>query len=410
MGKTVFEESFEEMLELDKNLDVNEMLNSLPAINTELKEEPEVEEDEAKKEVKQEPLKDINKVLDKEVKKVVKKDEAEEVIEKQDDKAPAPNELTAVEKSSDSPFTVIFAKDLVQQGLISSFDETKFLEKVKDVGEATALRDLIKGEIEENINAAKEDLDEGYQQYLSLIGKGVPAESASSLLDLKNQFESIKVDELAKEENVELRKKVITDYYKLTTSMTDAKIEKLVQSSIDMGDDVEDSKEYLATLKTAIKEQIQAEEAEANHQATIRAEENNRIRESLKETCNTLEPVIPGVEINKQTRVKMYENLTKEVKDSKGRITNPLWAKRAEDPIYFDARLAYLLETGFFEKGKPWEKAGKAKTTKEVSELEKILESKRNTGSTSGHPAVFNVEQEKTTRDNIESMRGIFGK
>jgi hypothetical protein len=105
----------------------------------------------------------------------------------------------------------------------------------------------------------------------------------------------------------------------------------------------------------------------------------------------------------------MYEALTKEVRDSKGRITNSLWSKRAEDPIFFDSKLAYLLETGFFEKGKAWTKASMSKTTKEVSELEKALSSKRNTGSSIGSHVTLNIEQEKTARDNIDSMRGIFG-
>jgi len=408
MAKGVFDQSIEDMLELDKSLDINSMLESIPAIETKVEDKedkPDPEPEKEEKPVKESKL-DINKVLSE-----TDKETKEEVDENHDEKekAPATNEQSTND-TSDAPFTVIFAKDLVQQGLISSFDEADFVKQTKEVGEATALRNLIKEEIEQNIEAAKEDLDTGYKEYLTLIGKGVPADTASSLVDLKTQFESIKEDELTKEENVELRKKVMTDYFKLTTSMTDAKINRLVQSSIDLGDDIEDAKEYLGTLKSAIKEQLKAEEDEANRIAALKADENKRIMDSLKDTINTMEDVIPGVGINKQTKTKMYEALTKEVRDSKGRITNSLWAKRAEDPIFFDSKLAYLLETGFFEKGKVWTKASMSKTTKEVSELEKVLSSKKNTGSSIGNHVTLNIEQEKTTRDNIESMRGIFGK
>lgn len=407
MAKGVFDQSIEDMLELDKSLDINAMLDSIPAIDsTEDKDEDPKPDDKPKPEDKQ-PQLDINKVLDKTLKEPEK--QVDKDVDEQDEVAPATNEKST-EDTSDAPFTVIFAKDLVQQGLISSFDEKEFANQTKELGEATALRNLIKSEIEQNIEAAKEDLELGYKEYLTLIGKGVPVETASNLVDLKNQFEAIKSDDLAKEENVELRKKVMTDYFKLTTSMSDAKIDRLVQSSIDLGDDIEDSKEYLDTLKVAVKEQLKAEEAEAARVSALKADENKRIMDSLKDTINTLDDVIPGVGINKQTRTKMYEALTKEVQDSKGRITNPLWAKRAEDPIFFDSKLAYLLETGFFEKGKPWTKASLSKTTKEVSELEKVLSSKKNTGSSMGSPVILNIEQEKTTRDNIESMRGIFGK
>ena len=173
---------------------------------------------------------------------------------------------------------------------------------------------------------------------------------------------------------------------------------------------ISDFKEYLTTLKSAIKEQIETEEAEAVKARAIKADENKRVLENLKDTINTMEDIIPGLGINKQTKVKMYESLTKEVQDAKGRITNPLWAKRAEDPLFFDSRLAYLLETGFFEKGKPWNKAGQAKVTKEVSTLEKALEGKKNTRTTTGSPVIINLEQDKTSQDNIDSMRGIFGR
>lgn len=406
MAKGVFDQSIEDMLELDRSLDINTMLESLPAIDSDDEKPDEENDSEPGEDKKSKSRVDINDVFSK-----LEKDSGETVDDVGDkvEKAPATNDTT-VEKTSDAPFTVIFAKDLVQQGLISSFDEEDFIKQTNELGEATALRNLIKEEIEQNIEAAKGDLEAGYKEYLALIGKGVPVDTASSLIDLKNRFDEIKEEDIDNEENVDLRKKIITDYFKLTTSMSESKIKRLVQTSVDLGDDIEDAKEYLGILKAAVKDQIKAEEEEAGRIAALKADENKRIMDSLKDTINTMDNVIPGVGINKQTKTKMYESLTKEVRDSKGRVTNALWAKRAEDPIFFDSRLAYLLETGFFEKGKPWTKASTSKTTKEVSELERVLNSKKNTGSSVGSPPLFNIEQEKSARDNIESMRGIFGK
>lgn len=411
MTKGVFNQSLDEMLEIDKGLDINQVLSTIPAIEKEQESTDKVDTDSKEDKEETPSLNDINKILEKQIIQTVKdKEKVDEVVEeikKTDDEAPATNEQTT-ETSSDAPFTVIFAKDLVEQGLLSSFDEQKFLDESKEQGEATALRNLIKSEIEANIEAAKSDLDSGYQEYLSLIGKGVPVDTAGSILELKTQFDSIKSEELDKEENTELRKKIMIDYFKLTTSMSDAKINKTVQSSIDLGDDVEDSKEYLATLKGLIKEQIETEEAEAQKQMELRKEENRRTLENLKDTINTIDEVIPGVGINKQTKIKMYETLTKEVQDSKGRITNALWAKRAEDPIFFDSRLAYLYETGFFEKGKAWNKASQAKVTKEISALEKAIS--KSTAAKTGTPVIRSSEQTKTEKDNIDAMRGIFTK
>lgn len=407
MSKGVFEQNIDEMLEFDKELDVNSLLESIPAIETtpEKKEEV-VEDDKGKKDV---PLKDINKVLEKQSAdiedKPAEEDEVKDIIK---DDAPDPN--VQPENASDALFTVIFAKDLVSQGLLSSFDEAKFLEESKAVGEAEALRNLIKNEIESNIEAAKSDLDVGYQEYLNMIGKGVPAETAGNLVELKNKFDTIKIEDLSKEENVEIRRKVMTDYFKLTSSMPDNKIEKIVQSSIDLGDDIDDSKEYLNTLKTLIGEQISLEETEAAKQRKLVEDENRRSIEALKESINSLNEVIPGIPINKQTKNQMFEAITKPVQDNKGRTTNALWSKRAEDPKFFDERLAYLYATGFFEKDKPWTKAAQSKTTKEISELERALKSKNNTESKVGNPILRGIQQDKTTKDNIDSMRDIFGK
>jgi hypothetical protein len=79
--------------------------------------------------------------------------------------------------------------------------------------------------------------------------------------------------------------------------------------------------------------------------------------------------------------------------------------------MFFDSRIAYLLETGYFEKGKTWNKLTQAKTTTEISELEKALQNKSNTASRVGsHVLKSLTEEDKTSKNNIDSMRGIFNK
>jgi hypothetical protein len=408
--KDVFDESLEDILEFDQELDVNSMLDAIPTIDKDdpVIEEPEDTEDKnkVKEPEKKEPkLKDVNKVLEKEVKKPEDKKVDEEIDT--DDKAPA-NLETQHDETSDAPFTVIFARDLVKQGLLSSFDEDKFLEDSKTLGDAEALRSLIRNEIDTNLEAAKSDLDAGYQEYLRLMTGGVPQETAGSLIELKTRFDKINVADLEKEDNTDLRKQILTDYFKLTTSMSDKKIEKLVQTSVDLGEDIDDAKEYLNNLKGLVKEQITAEEEQAKEQTRLQEEEDRRRIEILKDDINATGEIIAGVAINKQTKNQMFEAITKPVQDSKGRTTNAIWAKRAEDPMFFDERLAYLYATGFFEKGKPWNKVAQVKTTKEISDLEKALAKQKNTTGTIGTPVLRSPEQEKTIKDNIDSMRGIF--
>jgi len=413
-SKGVFDQSLDEMLELDRELDINMILDATPALESDEPEKKKADDVKDKSDKKDVSLKNINKVLDEqsaELEQDTEKvdDEVEKTKEKEDDEASASLEKSTDKTSSDAPFTVIFARDLVAQGLLSSFDENKFNEESKELGEAEALRNLIKNEININVDAAKADLDEGYQEYLELVGKGIPQETAGSLLDLKSRFDGIKADDLSKEENVELRRQVMTDYLKLTTSMPNKKIDKLVQSSIDLGEDVDESKENLTTLKKLVTDQIAEEKAEADTQRKLAEEENRRSIEALKENINALSEVIPGVAINKQTKVQMFEAITKPVQDSRGRTTNAVWAKRSEDPIFFDERLAYLYATGFFDKNKPWTKASQAKVTKEITGLEKAIKDRSNTGGKVGSPVLKTPEEDKKVKDNIESMRGIFG-
>ena len=51
--------------------------------------------------------------------------------------------------------------------------------------------------------------------------------------------------------------------------MPDKKIEKAVQSSIDLGDDIEDSKEYLTALKGLVSDQLKSETEAAERQQKL---------------------------------------------------------------------------------------------------------------------------------------------
>jgi hypothetical protein len=409
MSKTdVFNTDFSEMSELDNTLDVNEIFADQPAI-----EDPEKTVEEEKK-IEDEPTEkvedpsvelDINKVLesskpvDEGTKEDVKKDEIT------DDGAPASKRIENL-SSSDAPFTIIFARDLDKQGLLSSFDEDKFTKAIEDNGEATALRELLQAEVNSNIEAAKQDLDAGYQDYLKMVGKGVAPTEAGSLLELKERFNAISTEQLEEDDNIEKRKALITDYFSLTTQMSTEKIKQLVNRSVDMGDDVEDSKEYLEALKKLVTNNIKQQEDNAVEQTKRNDLAKTERLEELRDGINAINEIIPGQKVNKQTKQEMYGMLIKPVQDKNGRTTNQIWAKRAEDPMFFDSRIAYLLHTGYFEKDKPWDKIKNIKTSKEASELEDYLSSKNNTGSRSGMN--LNLEkQDQNLRDIIKATGSI---
>ena len=416
MSKTeVFNTDFSEISQIDDTLDVNEIFAVQPAIGDDP--EKDVKKDEKPGDDPDDDTKDtkdtkdpsveanINKVLEdtKTDDDGVKEDKDDKGII--DDKAPASKQIDDF-SSSNAPFTIIFARDLDKQGLLSSFDEEVFTKAIEKDGEATALRNLIQAEVTSNIEVAKQDLDAGYQDYLNMVGKGVTPEAAGNLLELKERFNSIDADKLIEDDNTKQRREIITDYFNLTTQMSDAKVKDFVDRSFDMGNDVEDSKEYLETLKLMVTKNITQQEETAKEQQKLNDQAKQQRLEELKDDINAINEIIPGQKLNKQTKQDMYGMLIKPVQDKDGRTTNQLWAKRAEDPMFFDARVAYLLHTGYFEKDKPWDKIKNIKTSKEASELEDYLSDKSNTASRSGINLSLG-KQDQNLRDIIKSTGSI---
>jgi hypothetical protein len=184
--------SFEDIVEKDDMLDVNAILGGAPPPTPqEDKKEEDNEEDKNTPKEKEEPLLDVNSALQG-IKDLVEDKESEDPEDKEDDtkktediveddtedSTPDHKETDDTPSSSDAPFAIIFARDLSGRGLLSEFDEDEFKSTVDEHGEAEALRQLIQKEVTTNVEAAKTDFDEGYQQYLGLLGKGVPQEQA----------------------------------------------------------------------------------------------------------------------------------------------------------------------------------------------------------------------------------------
>lgn len=407
--------SFEDIVEKDDMLDVNAILAGAPPTTTPKKDDEPVDDKKTDDSKKDEPILDVNKALagiDDIVDDITdpnKKDDDDDddtsKVKDTEDSTPDHKDTDDTPSSSDAPFAVIFARDLSGRGLLSAFDEDEFKSTVEEKGEAEALRELIQGEVTSNVDAAKKDFDDGYQNYLELLGKGVPQEQADGLTVLKDFFDSVEEDKL--EENEELRKDVMTRHLRATTQLTDARIKKMIDRSVDLGDDLEDAKEAVTEMKDRIGEEITNVKEQAKATEKENKAEQDRQLKILRENVDAMSEVIPGQKINKQTKDKIYNDIVKPMTDQYGQQTNAIWAKRSEDPIHFDSRIAYLLETGFFEKGKTWDKIKNVKTTKEASELEDYINNKRkNTSSSTGLAPQNDIEDQKL-KDIIDSTGSI---
>jgi hypothetical protein len=304
--------------------------------------------------------------------------------------------------SAPSNFTAILAKDLMDQGIISTISDEDFKSLVDEKGEAEALRSLIQSEVNNASNSLKSDYDESYQEYLTLIEGGVDKNAAGDLIATKNTFDAITETQLDDEDNESLRRDLIMEHYRLTTKLTDVKIKKLVDRSFELGEDVEEAKDALASIKATIVSRIDEEKTSAKDRETQQKQQLEDSRNKLKSSIEDLKEILPGQKINKQTKDKMFELITKPVQGKDGNTTNAIWAKRSEDPIEFDQKLAYLLQTGFFEKGKSWDKVKTVKTTNEANELEQFL---ANNTTRTGTMRVRDTSKE--AQDMIKSTASI---
>jgi len=214
------------------------------------------------------------------------------------------------------------------------------------------------------------------------------------------------VDQIEDEDNVELRKAIMTQNYKNSTRFSDAKIKKLVDNSISLGEDIDEAKEALESIKDYNKETVAAEKSRLQKEREVFEETHKRQIKDIRDKIYSLDEVLPGQKINKQTKQKIEDMLLKPVgQDPKGNQINKVWQKRLDSPLDFDIKLAYLISTGYFD-GKT-DKLVKATRSKVVDDMEQhIKNTQKKPFSTK--PASREEDIDPKTKDALESMRNTF--
>jgi len=365
--------------------------------------EPELPDKEDKKPTKKEdesneddPI-DVNEVLS----QTEKEEPGEKEKKKKDEESPASKTDS---EESDDPFTLVLARYQLEQGILSSFDEDELRRVIEEEGETAGLSYLIQSEVENNTKAISSALDQYSQEYIELRKSGFSAEEAGGAVLQLEALEGITEDDLREDDKEDLRRMILKENYKATTNFSEAKIDRLVKRSFDINVDVDDAIEALDGLKEAKKKELKdAKESQRLEQEKAQAAYNEQLQ-ALNKHIDSLTEIIPGKAINKQTKAKINEMLTKPVKQSEeGYAMTELWAKRAENPIEFDTTLAYLYLSGVFD-GK-WDQIMKTANTKLTDKLEKSLKEK---GSTLlGGRSTIKSESERTREDMIGPMRHL---
>lgn len=335
-------------------------------------------------------------------------EEEKEKEKNKDSEAPDSSKNTKNEDDeSQVPFPLAFARYQLEQGNFTEVDEEELLKVIENDGDAAALSYLQNKELEKARSELLDTYEEDVKYYLDLLDSGVDAESAKNISKAKGYYEKLNETELEDDEKETLRKDVLTQYYKLTTKFSDAKIKKEVENKVALGEDIEAAKEALPEIKEYFKQageeekkRIEQQRLDAEKEASQRLEEFNKQIEAIQE-------IVPGVKVNKPTKDRWKNMITKPVKEVNGVKLNSVWAKRSDNPNEFDIKLAALIDYGVFD-GK-WDKIIKSSKSKATEEIENAIK-----GGAANFKSGFTrtkTSSSKTdgTSASIDSLKNAFG-
>lgn len=293
------------------------------------------------------------------------------------------------ERSSSSPLISLLAKSLSEEGILAGVSEEE-LEKAAD---AKAFTELIRKQIKDNEFA---DLNDKAKTFLEAYRAGIPADLAAQSINNQLAYEGI-TDEVLKE-NEEIRRILIKNEF-LAKGFSEEKAERLTKKSVDLGEDLVDAKEALASLKeleaTRLKEATDKAKAD---QLAAREKSKKDLEEYKTKILNT-EEIIKGIKVPPAMREKVFETLTKAVAhDAEGKPLNAINAARAKDPKSFDMALAY-----FFELTKGFTDFKDLKAPIKTSAMKELDEKLKSTAVSGGNAGTLSASG-KSLREAINKI------
>lgn len=281
------------------------------------------------------------------------------------------------------------ANVLREQGVITDIPEGTEIKQVDDV------ISIIKNEIRSNEYG---DLTEYQKQYLEAIRNGVPEDAI-----MEHQKESIELDKMTdevieKEDNENLRRNLITNYFK-SKGFDDDESSRLADQQFDTGSDIEVAKKAVTQLKNV--EKAKYDKMIADQEA--RKEADEKMLETYKERVFSGK-ISENLEIkDNNIKQKIYDSSVKIVAKTEDGIPLTAISKyQYENPVEYQMKLAYLFEmTDGFNDLSKLSTAKKAKTNA-IKEMESFLKS--NSLSSINGNGNTNTGKEQ---DNMEEFVGF---
>ena len=292
-------------------------------------------------------------------------DEPEGVSSKEKEK-----EDTNSEKVSTSPNKNFFssvAKAFAEEGIFPDLNE----DEIANINTAESFREIIDKQIQSQLSERQKRADEA-------LNAGLEPDDIRKYENTLSYLEEVTDNKLEEEttEGEELRKRLIYQDY-INRGFSQERATKEVKRSIDSGNDIEDAKEALNSNKEYFKSQYDKLLNDAKEEQKKYEQERKNQAEQLKKSIIEEKKVFGDIEVDKSTRQKIFDNLSKPVyKDEEtGTYMTALQKYQHDNPNEFIKNVStiFTLTDGF----KNLNKLVKSKVTKEVKkgfrELENTL-------------------------------------
>ena len=281
-------------------------------------------------------------------------------------------EDTNSEKVSTSPnsknFFSSIAKAFAEEGIFPDLNE----EEVANIKTAESFRELIDKQIQSQLDEKQKRIDEA-------LNVGIEPDDIRKYENTLSYLDEVSEDKLTEEttEGEELRKRLIYQDY-INRGFSQERATKEVKRSIDSGNDIEDAKEALNSNKEYFKSQYDKLLNDAKEEQKKYEQERKNQAEQLKKSIIEEKKVFGDIEVDKSTRQKIFDNLSKPVyKDEEtGTYMTALQKYQHDNPNEFIKNVStiFTLTDGF----KNLNKLVKSKVTKEVKKGFRDLENALN--------------------------------
>ena len=238
--------------------------------------------------------------------------------------------------------------------------------------------------IEEQINARFTEKEKRINEALNNKVEPSVIQQYESTIDYLNNIndDSLSAED---EEGENLRRQIIYNDY-LNRGFSKTRAEKMVNDAINNGTDVDDAKDALQGIKDFYNNKYKEILDSAKENEKKLAEERTKQSENLKKSIMEDKNLYGDVDVDKATRAKIYDFITKPVhKDSNGNYMTALQKYQSENTIEAMKNFAicYTLTNGFKDWSKLGSKQAKREVKKGLANLEKVINStsRNNDGS-----------------------------